>query len=424
MATVVGADSQFLYIDDNTGPIKKIPLTQITDFSQLTGTSAVVLPNGVDIGSGNNAYVVNPIPAVQAIFGASFTFTTLHANTGAATINPSGAGVVALRTLTRLPLTGAEISGDGIQTYQVIFDGTYWVLAGTMVAGSPASPAGTLNLVGAYVIPTPLVGNNASAGLTLLTTPLGSLDDDRSLLNFIMVPKSLPANQNLYASFGFDGDDVFILTGSTQKFAIEIPVEVFREVDILNQGSGDSLVIQSNNPSVPASAALVVLRPLGGDNARMWEVNAISGKVLSYAGIPTVSNGTPAEYATIDLTGKTAAITATTLYTPAATGMFRISVYAKVTTADGASSSLGGSTGLTIGYTDGTDNIAQSTVAQLVTQAGAAAIVNAGNTTATKLLGSVVIYALTGVAITYAFDYTSGTPGTMTYELHLKVEAL
>ena len=91
---------------------------------------------------------------------------------------------------------------------------------------------------------------------------------------------------------------------------------------------------------------------------------------------------------------------------------------------DGASSSLGGSTGLTIGYTDGTDSVAQTLVAQLATQAGASAIVNSGNTTATKLLGSVVIFAKTGVAITYAFDYTSGTPAAMAYELHLKVEAL
>ena len=384
-------------------------------------SDAVVLPAGEDIGSGGNAYVVNPTPAVEAVFGASFTFTTEHASTGPATMNASGTGVKNLRTLANTPFTGTEINSGGTQIYQATYDGTEWLLAGTLAAGTPANPAGTLNLAGTYVIGVPLTGNNKSAGLTFLSTGIAQ-DIDRNMLNFVWVPSI--GGSNLNASFGFDGDDVFILTGTMQSFAIEISTEIFKPLYVYNQVTGDDFLIQSNNSSHPGDAAIVVYRPIGGDNARLWEINATTGLMLSYGGIPTVSNGSPAEYATVDLTGQTAAKTTTTLYTPTATGMFRISVYAKVTTVDGASSSLGGSTGLTIGYADGTDSVAQTLVAQLATQAGASAIVNAGNTTATKLLGSVVIFAKTGVAITYAFDYTSGTPAAMAYELHLKAEAL
>ena len=380
------------------------------------------MPSGVDIGTGGNAYVVNPIPAVQAVFGASFTFTTPYSSTGVATMNASGTGVLPLRTGAGDPLTGGEIVG-GTQTYQVVFDGNEWALSGTIGAGKAANPAGTLNLAGAYVVPCPVTTNGgSSSGLTFMCQPVNSGAGNRQMLNFIL--NNIASGGNQYASFGWDGDDVFILTGDCGAMAIEIPLETFRPVAILNQGTSNSLEIQQNNVPGVGVNAIQILQPLETGNAIIWGLDATAGKINTYNGVATVSGGQPAEYATVDAVGQTAAITTTTLYMPVATGMYRISVYAKVTTADGASSSLGGSTGLTIGYTDGTDSVAQTTVALLATQAGAAAIVNAGNTTATKLLGSVVIFAKTGVAITYAFDYTSGTPATMTYELHLKVEAL
>jgi hypothetical protein len=146
-----------------------------------------------------------------------------------------------------------------------------------------------------------------------------------------------------------------------------------------------------------------------------------TGLLTQYCGIPTVSNGAPAEYATVDLTGQTAAISATTLYTPTLAAMYRISAYAKVTTA-GTTGSLGGSTGLTLTYADGSDSVAQSVVMALANSAGA--IVNfGGNTTTSVLTGSAVIFAAAGTPIQYAFDYSSsGTP--MQYELHMKLEQL
>lgn len=152
--------------------------------------------------------------------------------------------------------------------------------------------------------------------------------------------------------------------------------------------------------------------PTGSLNVA-WQTDG-TGNISAYASAsPTVG--------TADLTGQTAAIAATTLFTPASTGFFRVSLYLKVTTPDGASSTLGA---VTITYTDGTDSVAQSMAALLGTQAGAAATTNTANTTTTKLQGTVDIYALTAVPVQYAIAYASGTPATMTYEVHLRAEKI
>lgn len=148
------------------------------------------------------------------------------------------------------------------------------------------------------------------------------------------------------------------------------------------------------------------------------------GKITKYNNISTVSNGIPSEYATIDLTAQTAAKTATTIYTPTATGLYRVSVYLQVTTAGSTSSILGGSTGVVLTYNDGDGNVAQSDTVALSTTTGTIAVTSATNTTATNLEGSKVIYAKTGVAIQYAIGYTSVGVTPMQYAAHLKVEAL
>lgn len=151
------------------------------------------------------------------------------------------------------------------------------------------------------------------------------------------------------------------------------------------------------------------------------------GKVVNYNSIAAVSNGVPAEYATVDLTAQAAAISATTLYTPAASGMFRISIVLQVTRAATTSSVLGGATGVTITYTEPDGSVAQSIKPLLTSEAGAVIVPatgNIGNATTTQSQGSCVIYAKTGVAIQYAIGYTSVGATTMQYSVHLKCEAL
>lgn len=135
----------------------------------------------------------------------------------------------------------------------------------------------------------------------------------------------------------------------------------------------------------------------------------------------SAANVVPVVLASVDLVTQAAAISATTIVTPAVTGWYRINAYVKVTRAATTSSTLGA---LTITYTDGTDSVAQSQVVGLQTQAGAIATTNAGNTTASKLAGNVAIYAKAGVAIQYAIAYTSSGTTTMQYEAHLKLETL
>ena len=148
---------------------------------------------------------------------------------------------------------------------------------------------------------------------------------------------------------------------------------------------------------------------------------ATDSKRLFHGSVP---NRIAVEAATVDLTAQTAAKAATTILTPTVTGFYRLLVYLKVTTAATTSSTLGGSTGVVITYTDGTDSVAQSNVCALQTQAGAIAINNAGNTTATKLSGQMVIWAKAGVAIQYAIGYTSSGATAMQYEAHLIIEAM
>jgi hypothetical protein len=115
----------------------------------------------------------------------------------------------------------------------------------------------------------------------------------------------------------------------------------------------------------------------------------------------------------LDLTGQSANITTTTLFTPSASGIYRISSYIIVTTVDGASSTL---PSVTIGWTD-TDNSTAQTLVITPT--------NAGNLLTTYQQATAVIDAKTAIAVTYATgSYASGTPATMKYALHIRIESL
>ena len=128
--------------------------------------------------------------------------------------------------------------------------------------------------------------------------------------------------------------------------------------------------------------------------------------------------------AAINLTGQTAAKTATLLFTPSVTGFFRIHCALKVTTAATTSCTLGGSTGVVITYTDGDGSVAMSQTMALQTTAGAVAINSSTNTTANQLNGTMVVFAKTGVAINYAIGYTSSGATVMQYSAHLRCEAM
>jgi hypothetical protein len=145
-----------------------------------------------------------------------------------------------------------------------------------------------------------------------------------------------------------------------------------------------------------------------------------TGKTTNYNSIATVSNGIPAEYATIDLTNLTGAVSTATLYTPPSNGFYRISAVLKITTT--GTSPVAGP--ITITYTDGDGTVAQSVVMLLQSTTGTAVTTTVNNSTTTGTVnGSMVLYARSIVAIQYAIA-VSGTFGAGVYSAHLKCEAL
>jgi len=116
------------------------------------------------------------------------------------------------------------------------------------------------------------------------------------------------------------------------------------------------------------------------------------------------------------VTGKTAAITATTIYAvpSSGAGMYRVSWTAWITTAAAASSTLGGTNGFqtvsTVGGVAVTDSPTTPTISAL-------------NTTATKISGVLICQCDASTNLQYAFGYTDGT-AVMTYSLNAYVEYL
>ncbi len=150
----------------------------------------------------------------------------------------------------------------------------------------------------------------------------------------------------------------------------------------------------------------------------------MTSKVTKYLNVATVGAGVGSLVATVDLTGQGAAIASTTLYAvPAAgAGMYLVSSYAKVTTAAGTSSTLGG---ISLGWTDATDSVVQSNQVPAQVPGPAFAYNTNGNATSTTFVGMpMTLWAKASTNITYTFGYVSNAAGAMKYELHIKVEYL
>lgn len=178
--------------------------------------------------------------------------------------------------------------------------------------------------------------------------------------------------------------------------------------------TGDFTVIHANLTNTAFLGTNLLLLDLQTGAASQFAINS-AGVATKYAATTLVSQGIPSEIVTVDLTAQTAAITATTLISAPATGMYRVSWSATITTA-GTTSILGGTNGFQVVYTSPTDSVVKTTVPGL-------SVTSAANTTGTAVGGSIIVYAKTGTNIQYQYDYTSS--GTaMTYELHIKLERL
>lgn len=181
----------------------------------------------------------------------------------------------------------------------------------------------------------------------------------------------------------------------------------------------------------------ISLNVTGGSQACMsWGINGTTGlNTLTgftgaadpgiyfsiYLGNSTAGAGVSGIFAKSNLVTQAAAITATTIYAVPNTanrtrsGLYRVNYSATITQAATASSSLGGSNGFQVSYTNVNDSVVKTSPVGTT---------SAANTTGTMISGSVMVYAKAGTNIQYTFDYTSSGATVMQYDLNIYVEFL
>jgi hypothetical protein len=146
---------------------------------------------------------------------------------------------------------------------------------------------------------------------------------------------------------------------------------------------------------------------------------AVNGNVLQGNGTNFVSAARfPFQVATADIAATASATSTTTLFTPTADGMYRISIYMKITVT--GTSPVAGP--VTITYTDADGSVAQSHTMLLQSVTGTVVTTTVNNSTTTgTVTGEMVVNAKSGVAIQYAIA-VSGTFGSGRYTAHLTCE--
>jgi hypothetical protein len=151
----------------------------------------------------------------------------------------------------------------------------------------------------------------------------------------------------------------------------------------------------------------------------------IGAFISKYNNIATVNGGVPAEYATVDTTGLTANVAASTLYAVPANGegMYRISAYVVETIAGSVSSVL---PNVQIIYTDKDSNVAVTIDATPIL--GAAGLGQTGalnaNAGGTVSSGVIVIYVKASTTIQYQTSNYASVAAGMTYALRIRLELL
>jgi len=141
---------------------------------------------------------------------------------------------------------------------------------------------------------------------------------------------------------------------------------------------------------------------------------SIGGKVPTFNGINTVSNGTPAEYSQVNLTAQGADIGTSTLYTTPSSGAgwYRISAHIAVTRRATTASTM---PKITISWTD--QDRSQVQTFDLTSTSG-------GNALTTFAEGQMMVNAKASTNISYATSgFASFGATTMQYTIRLKLEA-
>lgn len=130
--------------------------------------------------------------------------------------------------------------------------------------------------------------------------------------------------------------------------------------------------------------------------------------VLSITASISQAQLTPIIVARVNKPSQTAPIGTTTIYTPIASGMFRMSVYMELAIADPSSFS---SWSMGANWTDDVEGV------------GTGGLIVLANSGMSSLSGSVLIRAVAGTPITYFVDL-GGAPDNSAYSLYIVLERL
>lgn len=196
-----------------------------------------------------------------------------------------------------------------------------------------------------------------------------------------------------------------------------------------NDNTGKNLTIRPGNGTGEGGSGQIIFQTAPGNASSGVQdtyVTAIiiynnqnlffQGKIINYNQYGTVLNGVPIVFGEAAQLSQTAATgTITPISSVTSTGYYRLTYTAVINRAASVSSILGGATGFQVTYTDGDNNVSKTTPVGATSTA---------NTTATMITGSVLIFAITGSAVTYAFGYTSAGGTTMQYNLRVLTEFL
>jgi hypothetical protein len=386
--TNVGTSGQVCLID----PVTLVPTFE--DFDLTTASISGVLPlaNG---GTGTTT------PALTAGTGISITGTwpdntisntsnyasladplpIAHGGTGTATpALTAGAGVTITGTW---PNNTISATGSGGSVTEVD--------TGTGLTGGPITTTGTVSLVTPVAIAnggtgtaTPALVAGANIGITG-TWPDNTiaLNNSISLGSITLTPQTDGNFLIGTASDAGPGTGSFII--ATQSGNVHWPIRLTK-AGTLQWAMTDAGDFVMQNPSVFSIT------------------NA--GKITEYNGVATVGAGVPSIVAQKNLTGQTASIASTTIYTTPGSGQYKVSIHAYLNSPTGTST-------LDASVTH-TENGTAFTSINLPTQTA----------TVGKSVGDAVgdPYCDSGTAITYATTFTSGGAGD-SYDLRIRVYA-
>ena len=164
----------------------------------------------------------------------------------------------------------------------------------------------------------------------------------------------------------------------------------------------------ANPAPFPFTVPVVQLDPQSGKPLPGWAMSKDLAIYFQTSVIQAIGNA-PQFYPAVSLTAQNASLGTTPIPLPSlATGLYRLTYYARITTVDAVNSSLT----VTLSWTDG---------AVACSLSGAAMT---GNTTATVQSSTAMIQIDAASPISYATTYASNTPGAMKYKLLILVEAV